>query len=161
MKKLFTIALFVVSLLALSFNRAIETVNYKCLIQLTNYEGEGAYVVVSVLDSDYNYIETLYVQGDDNEWYRDIEEWWKKVYGLKRPELDGIVGETVSGGERKLTVIKIPKDKIDTGYKIRFESAVEDQEYYRDDVEFDLTSQNLKSKMEGKGFIRYVRMIPQ
>ena len=117
--------------------------------------------MVSVLDSDYNYIETLYVQGDDNEWYRDIEEWWKKVYGLKRPELDGIVGETVSGGERKLTVIKIPKDKIDTGYKIRFESAVEDQEYYRDDVEFDLTSQNLKSKMEGKGFIRYVRMIPQ
>lgn len=138
-----------------------ETINYKCLIQLTNYEGEGAYVVVSILDGEGNYVETLYVQGDDSEWYRDIEEWWKNLYGVKRPDIDAIVGETVTGGQRKMTVLKIPVDKIDAGYKIRFESAVEDQEYYADDVEFDLTAGNLKAKMEGKGFIRYVRMLPQ
>ncbi|GAB5475248.1 MAG: DUF2271 domain-containing protein [Maribacter sp.] len=138
-----------------------ETVNYKCMIQLTNYTGEGAYVVVSLLDTKGDYIETLYVQGDDNEWYRDIEEWWKHLYGIKRPDIDAIVGETVTGGQRKMTVLKIPADKIDAGYTIRFESAVEDQEYYKDDVEFELTSENLKSKKEGKGFIRYVRMIPQ
>lgn len=145
----------------LAFDQAPDTVNYKCLIQLTNYEGEGAYVVVSVLDKEGNYEETLYVQGDDNEWYRDIEQWWKNIYGIRRPELDGIVGETVTGGQRKMTVLKIPADKINAGYKIRFESAVEDQEYYVDDVEFDLTTENLKTKMEGKGFIRYVRMLPQ
>ena len=144
-----------------AFIKSVETINYKCLIQLTNYEGEGAYVVVSVLDNEGNYVETLYVQGDDNEWYRDIEQWWKNVYGIKRPNLDAIVGETVTGGERKMTILKIPTDKIDTGYKIRFESAVEDQEYYVNDVEFELTSENLKLKKEGKGFIRYIRMIPQ
>ena len=138
-----------------------ETVNYKCMIQLTNYKGEGAYIVVSILDADGNYLDTLYVQGDDSEWYRDLSEWWKNIYGIKRPNIDAIVGETVTGGQRKMTVLKIPADKIDSGHKIRFESAVEDQEYYADDIEFELTTDNLTSKMEGKGFIRYVRMIPQ
>ncbi|UOY05592.1 DUF2271 domain-containing protein [Muricauda sp. SCSIO 64092] len=161
MKIFFRYALSVLFLGLLAFTQAPETVNYKCMIQLINYEGEGAYVVVSILDGEGNYVETLYVQGDDSEWYRDIEEWWKNLYGIRRPNIDAIVGETVTGGQRKMTVLKIPQDKIDTGYTIRFESAVEDQEYYVDDVEFDLTSENLTSKMEGKGFIRYVRMIPQ
>ena len=138
-----------------------DKVNYKCLIQLTNFEGEGAYVVVSILDGEGQYVETLYVQGDDDEWYRDITEWWRNLYGIKRPNIDAIVGETVTGGQRKLTVLQIPPDKIDTGYTIRFESAVEDQEYYADDVQFELTSENLKAKKEGKGFIRYIRMLPQ
>jgi hypothetical protein len=148
-------------LLTLGFERTVETANYKCMIQLTNYMGEGAYIVVSLLNADGGYEETLYVQGDDNEWYRDITEWWKNVYGIRRPELDAITGATVSGGERSMTVLKIPTDKIDAGYKIRFESAVEDKEYHKDDVEFDLTTENLKAKKEGKGFIRYVRMIQQ
>lgn len=148
-------------LVMVSFVEAPDTVNYKCMIQLTNYEGEGAYVVVSILDKEEKYQETLYVQGDDAEWYRDIEEWWKNLYGVRRPELDGIVGETVTGGQRKMTVLKIPTDKIDAGYQIRFESAVEDQEYYAQDIQFELTTENLKQKMEGEGFIRYVRMIPQ
>ena len=138
-----------------------ETTNYKCLIQLTNYEGEGAYVVVSILDQEGNYLETLYVQGDDSEWYREITEWWKNLYGIRRPNIDAIVGETVTGGQRKMTVLKIPVDKIDAGYTLRFETAVEDQEYYTSDVEFALTTENLTSKKEGQGFIRYVRMIPQ
>jgi len=159
MKRL--ISALVVLIMLFSFNSSPQLVNYKCLIQLTNYEGEGAYVVVSVLDSDGKYVETLYVQGDDSEWYRDVEQWWKNLYGIRRPELDGIVGETVTGGQRKMTVLKIPEEKIDSGYTIRFESAVEDQEYFEDDVEFALTTENLKRKMEGKGFIRYVRMLPQ
>ena len=144
-----------------SFTTATETTNYKCMIQLTNYEGEGAYVVVSLLNAEGKYDETLYVQGDDNEWYRDIEAWFDNLYGIRRPNVDAITGATVSGGERALTVLKIPTAKIDAGYTLRFESAVEDQGYYKDDLEFELTSENLKSKLEGKGFIRYVRMIPQ
>lgn len=162
MKVLFKSALAILFLGLVAFSQApADTANYKCLIQLTNYEGEGAYVVVSILDKEGNYDKTLYVQGDDSEWYRDIEEWWKNLYGVKRPNIDAIVGETVTGGQRKMTVLQIPVDKIDAGYRIRFESAVEDQEYYSDDVEFDLTSENLKTKREGKGFIRYIRMLPQ
>ncbi len=130
------------------------------MIQMTNYTGEGAYVVISLLDSEGNYVDTLYVQGDDDEWYFDISQWWD-FYGKKRNNIDAITGATISGGNRAISVIEIPDDKIDAGYKIRFETAVEDQEYYPSDVEFELTAASINGKVAGKGFIRYVRMIPQ
>jgi hypothetical protein len=160
MKKIVGLLFSAAILGSLAFNPP-DTVNYKCMIQLTNYEGEGAYIVVSILDGEGNYQETLHVQGEDKEWYRDIETWWKNVYGIQRPDLDAVVGATISGGQRKMMVLQIPSEKIDAGFKIRFESAVEDQEYYVDDVEFDLTYDNLRAKIEGNGFIRYVRMMPQ
>ncbi|MFT5892450.1 MAG: hypothetical protein ACI9Y7_002560 [Dokdonia sp.] len=146
--------------LLVAFVQPLETTNVKCMIQMTNYTGEGAYIVISLINPDGAYEETLYVQGKDKEWYSDIPEWWK-FYGKRRPDIDAISGATISGGERKINVLKIPSDKIDAGYSIRFETAVEDQEYYTEDVQFELTSESVKSKIEGKGFIRYVRMIPQ
>jgi hypothetical protein len=129
------------------------------MIQMINYSGEGAYVVISLLNQKGDYEKTLYVQGTDDEWYFDISEWWY-FQGKKRANIDAITGATISGGERTISVISIANNVIDQGYKIRFETAVEDQEYHTSDVEFDLTSENLKSKIEGKGFIRYVRMMP-
>lgn len=149
------------SVLALfSFTKEPNTTNLKCMIQMVNYTGEGAYVVISLMKPDGEYDETLYVQGKDSEWYSDITEWWK-FYGKRRPNIDAISGATIGGGERTVSVIKIPKDKIDAGYKLRFETAVEDQEYYKNDVEFELTTETLTSKIKGNGFIRYVRMMPQ
>ena len=115
---------------------------------------------MSIVDADNEYVETLYVQGKDSEWYSEITEWWK-FYGKHRPNIDAISGETISGGERTLSVLQIPTDKIDKEYNLRFETSVEDQGYYTDDIQFALTSENLKTKVEGKGFIRYIRMLPQ
>lgn len=137
-----------------------DDATYKCMIQLKNYTGEGAYITVSLLNPDGEYEKTLYVQGDDEDWYSDITEWWK-FQGTERADIDAITGATVSGGNRTISILKIPESKLNKGYKIRFESAVEDQEYYKDDVEFELTTENVKTKVEGKGFIRYIRMIPQ
>lgn len=154
------IALLCVLFIAYSFAKKENKSTYKCMIQMTNYTGEGAYIAISLLNTDGMYEETLYVHGDDDEWYFDITEWWS-FYGKKRNNIDAITGATISGGKRSISIIEIPTDKIDKGYKIRFETAVEDQEYYKDDVEFDLTTSNLTSKIEGKGFIRYIRMLPQ
>ena len=139
---------------------AAETKSVKCLIQMTNYTGEGAYVIVSLMNPKGEYEETLQVLGKDSEWYSEISEWWK-FYGKRRPNIDAISGETISGGERTVSVLQIPTDKIDKGYSLRFETSVEDVKYYKDDLQFPLTSENLKSKKEGKGFIRYVRMLLQ
>ncbi|MGK0329783.1 MAG: hypothetical protein ACJAXF_003283, partial [Polaribacter sp.] len=46
------------------------------MIQMINYSGEGAYVVISLLNQKGDYEKTLYVQGTDDEWYFDISEWW-------------------------------------------------------------------------------------
>ncbi|WP_299891528.1 DUF2271 domain-containing protein [uncultured Lacinutrix sp.] len=144
----------------LSFKNQPKKITYKCMIQMINYTGEGAYIAISLINPEGDYEETLYVQGDDDEWYFDITEWWK-FQGKKRTNIDAITGATISGGERLISIIEIENDKIDTGYKIRFETAVEDQDYYKNDVEFELTSTSVKTKTEGIGFIRYVRMMPQ
>ncbi|SDR99990.1 Predicted protein [Gillisia sp. Hel1_33_143] len=152
-------AMVLAGLLLMAFTTT-ENKAVKCLIQMTNYTGEGAYVIVSLMNPSGEYEETLYVQGKDSEWYSEITEWWK-FYGKYRPNIDAISGATISGGERTVSVLQIPSDKIDKGYSLRFETSVEDQKYYKDDIQFELTTENLKAKKEGKGFIRYVRMLPQ
>lgn len=143
----------------LSFTSFTESTKYKCMVQMTNYTGEGAYVVISLINPQGDYEETLYVQGDDKEWFNTIEKWWQ-FYGKKRNNIDAITGATIAGGERTISVIDVDDSKIDAGYSLRFETAVEDQEYHTSDVEFPLTSENIKGKHEGKGFIRYVRIMP-
>ncbi|OUS02553.1 flagellin biosynthesis protein FlgD [Flavobacteriales bacterium 33_180_T64] len=149
-----------VSCVFLGFKLQPEISKYKCMIQMKNYTGEGAYIVISLLNPEGFYEKTLYVQGDDEEWYFDIYEWWQ-FQGKVRHDIDAITGATISGGARAISIIEIENIKLDKGYKIRFESAVEDQDYFKDDVEFELTSETIKSKIEGNGFIRYIRMIPQ
>ncbi|WP_338732408.1 DUF2271 domain-containing protein [Mangrovimonas cancribranchiae] len=143
----------------LSFTTLTESTKYKCMIQMTNYTGEGAYIVISLINPEGEYDKTLYVKGDDDEWYNTVEKWWQ-FYGKKRHNIDAITGATISGGGRAIEVIDIEDSKIDAGYSIRFETAVEDDEYYVDDVQFPLTTENIKGKHEGKGFIRYIRMMP-
>ena len=159
--KIVGIALVILSVFTLySFTTKAPSTKYKCMIQMTNYTGEGAYVVISLINPKGEYEQTLYVQGDDSEWYNTIESWWKKFYGKKRTNIDAITGATISGGERNVAIIEIDDSKLNSGYKIRFESAVEDQKYYTSDVEFPLTSETVKSKNDGTGFIRYVRLMP-
>ena len=159
MKYLFKLlpALLIAGFLITGFTKA-DTTPVKCMIQMTNYTGEGAYVIVSLMNPKGEYEETLYVQGTDPEWYSEISEWWK-FYGKTRPNIDAISGETISGGERTVAVLQIQTDKIDKGYSLRFESSVEDKDYFKDDLQFPLTAENLKSKQEGKGIIRYVKML--
>jgi hypothetical protein len=152
--------LLVITFISFGFTFKLKESSYKCMIQMTNYTGEGAYIVISLLNPEGEYEKTLYVQGNDDEWYFDITDWWD-FFGKRRTNLDAITGATISGGERAISVIEIEDDKLDKGYTIRFESAVEDQEYYKDDVAFELTTDSVKGKIEGNGFIRYIRMMPQ
>lgn len=146
------------SLLMYSFSNIEDTTNVKCMIQMTNYEGFGAYIIISLINPEGDYEDTLYVQGKDKEWYNELSKWWR-FYGKIRNNIDAITGETIRGGERTVSMIKIPSDKIDKGYSVRFESSVEDQKYYTKDVQFELNSKNINTKIEGTGFIRYIRMI--
>jgi len=132
------------------------TVKYKCMIQLNNYQGQGAYIVVSVVDKNNNYNQTLYVLGEDKKWHPDWKEWYK-AYKKKPVNISAITGASVTGGNRTMVTLEIDKAKINAGYTLRFESAVEDKPYYVKDVEVPLTTAGLAAKTDGKGYIRYVR----
>jgi hypothetical protein len=132
------------------------TSKYKCMIQMTSYSGEGAYLVISVINPKNGYDKTLCVLGSDKKWYNSLKE-WHKALSKKTPNLSAITGASVTGGDRSVNVIEIEQAKINAGYKLRFESAVEDKEYFVKDLEIPLTTEALSAKSEGTGYIRYVR----
>lgn len=140
-----------------SFSSAQKTTKYKCMVQMTNYVGEGAYIAVSLIDAKGAYEKTLYVMGSDKKWYPDLKE-WNKAYKKKPTNISAITGASVTGGDRSVTVLDIQTDKINKGYKLRFETAVEDNKYYLKDIEIPLTTEGLAAKTEGTGYIRYVRL---
>ncbi|MFD1616594.1 DUF2271 domain-containing protein [Gelatiniphilus marinus] len=158
---------FILGILCLSF-MAFSTINsneqltskYKCMVQLINYEGEGAYVVVSVVDKDNNYIKTLHVLGDDEKWYPDLEKWWSFIKTSKDAQVDALTGATIAGGERSIFTFQLDETDFKAGNKLRFETAVEHLEYFEKDLEILLENENLQNKFEGTGYIRYVRIIP-
>lgn len=132
---------------------------YKCMIQMTNYAGEEAYIVVSLINPKGAYEKTIYMFAKNNKWYKDLEE-WHQFSKKKLANISAITGASVAGGDRSIKVFEIENSKINKGYKLRFEVAVEDKEYHVKDLEFPLTTANVSGKIDGTGYIRYVRMSP-
>ena len=133
--------------LTVFFSLQISAQNqYKCLVQTINYSGEAAYIAVSLISPKGEYEKTLYVFGDDGQWYDSL--------------IDAITGASILGGERKTIMLNLDNTKLNKGYTIRFESVVEDQYYYNIDAEIPFSDEGLKNKIEGKGYIRYARIIP-
>lgn len=158
LKSIFLAAFVAVALFGFTGD-ANKTEQYKCMIQMVNYTGEGAYIIVSVINPEGNYDQTVRILGDDPEWYHEIDEWWKFFGAQQNQQVDAITGATLSGGERSINVLNIAADKFGKGYKLRFETSVEDGEYHVKDIEIPLTKEALAGKIDGSGYIRYVRFM--
>lgn len=139
-----------------SVSLAQQVTKYKCLVQMTNYVGDGAYIVISLIDPKGTYEKTLYVLGADKKWFKTLKE-WHQFYLKKSANISAITGASVTGGDRSVNVIEIENSKINAGYKLRFESAVEDKAYNVKDLEMPLTTEALAAKNDGTGYIRFVR----
>ena len=124
---------------------------------MNSYEGEEAYVVISLINPQGAYEKTLYVLGPDKQWYKTLKD-WHKFQTTSKEKLSAITGASVSGGDRAMKTIEIEDSKIDKGYKLRFESAVEDQKYHTTDVEIPLTTTALAERAVGNGYIRFVKL---
>lgn len=154
--------LVVFSVFAILFSSTIfaQTTKYKTMIQMNSYSGKEAYVVVSLINPKGQYEATLGVLGDDNEWYNTLKE-WEKFRIKKKEKLNAITGASVAGGARATRVIEFDTAKLNKGYKIRFESAVETQKYFPKDAEIALSTDALDNKagIRGTGYIKAVRFI--
>lgn len=134
-----------------------QSSKYKCMIQMNSYEGEAAYVVISLISPSGAYEKTLSVLGPDKQWYNTLKEWYK--FQTKTGEkLSAVTGASVGGGDRAVRTISIDDAKLNKGYKLRFESAVEEKKYHVQDVEIPLTSDAVTERAVGKGYIRFVKL---
>ena len=138
-------------------NASAQTSKYKCLVQMNSYRGEAAYVIISLINPQGAYDKTLYVMGNDKQWYNTLKEWHK--YQTKtKAKISAITGASVAGGDRAVHVIELEDAKINKGYKLRFESAVEEQKYHVTDAEIPLTTEGLAERATGTGYVRFVKL---
>ncbi len=152
------LSLTIIAFATFGFKKAPAPVSFKCLVQLTNYSGEGAYVVVSLIDNKGKYKKTLQVFGKEKRWYDDLPSWFK-FYTTTKENVDGVTGASITAGSRKVFSINADDTVFDKGYKLRFETAVENQEYKEKDVEMDFSEANVGKTINGTGYIRYVKLI--
>ena len=104
MKSILKIA-FTATYCLLSFQASAQTSKYKCMLQMSNYMGEGAYIVVSLVNAKGEYEKTLYVMGDDKKWYKTLKE-WHKFYSKKPYNISAKTGASVTGGDRSMTTYR-------------------------------------------------------
>jgi hypothetical protein len=142
--------------LLLAGNSFAQTGKYKCMVQMDGYRGEAAYVVISLINPQGAYDKTLYVMGSDKQWYNTLKEWHKHQTKAKA-KLSAITGASVTGGDRAVHIIELEDAKMNKGYKLRFESAVEEQKYHVADVEIPFTTEGIAERATGKGYIRFVK----
>ncbi|WP_343555279.1 DUF2271 domain-containing protein [Sphingobacterium sp.] len=134
-----------------------QAAKYKCMIQMNAYEGEKAYVVISLINPSGAYEKTLAVLGSDKQWYNTIKEWYK-FQSKTKEKLNAVTGASIGGGDRAMRTLDIDETKFNKGYKLRFESAVEEQKYHTADVEIPLTKEAITEKANGKGYIKLVKL---
>lgn len=127
------------------------------MVQMNSYEGEEAYVIISLINPQGAYEKTLYVLGPDKQWFNTLKE-WHKFQTKSKEKLSAITGASIAGGDRTIKTIEIEDSKINKGYKLRFESAVEEQKYFVSDVEIPLTTEAITERANGTGYLRYVKL---
>jgi hypothetical protein len=156
---------FCLLLITLSLSPKKESILVKCMIEMKDYNGEGAYINISIVNNE-NYLKTIYVLGNDKAWFSEMKSFWKYIRINKLyldedfyPLIDGITGATISGSQKRVIVLTLPKLLINKNYSLRFETAIEDVGYFENDVNFILDKEGLERSYEGQGFIRNVKFI--
>ena len=156
---------FFLLLISLSLSPKKESISVKCLIEMKDYSGEGAYINISIVSKE-NYLKTIYVLGNDKAWFSEMKSFWKYIRDNKLyldkdfyPIIDGISGATISGSQKRVIILKIPKSLLNKNHQLRFETAVEDKGYFANDVNFVLNKKGLNKSYAGQGFIRNIKFI--
>jgi len=124
---------------------------------MNSYRGEAAYVIISLINPQGAYDKTLYVLGNDKQWYNTLKEWHKHQTKTKA-KISAITGASIAGGDRAVHVIELEDAKMNKGYKLRFESAVEEQKYHVTDAEVPYTAEGLAERATGTGYVRFVKL---
>ncbi|MCH5682878.1 DUF2271 domain-containing protein [Niabella sp. W65] len=154
--KLFIKSVVAIGLFFISYAGRAQTSNYKCMIQMNSYQGEKAYVIISLINPKGDYEKTLRVMGPDKQWFNTLKEWYK-FQAKSKEKISAVTGASIGGGDRAVVTLAIDSKKMNAGYTLRFETAVEEKLYHTKDAEVPLTTAGLAAKTDGKGYIRYVR----
>lgn len=124
--------------------------------RLKNYGGDGAYVALYITDANGRYHETLWVAGEDTEYYKHLRG-WARGSRRQRSEYDGLTGASVGSGRTLTVTTDIADALIDAGYEVRVDTAVEDMRDNRADASAPLTTEGAGTPVTGRGYVQSLR----
>lgn len=123
--------------------------------QLTNYGGEGAYVVVYLTDRTGRYERTLWVAAPKAKYWRDLRDWYRASGGAAR--VDGISGASVGAGKTLRVTVDVADTLLDAGYEIHIDTAVEKMKENPSEVVVPLTAAGAGKPITGRGYVKSFR----
>jgi len=124
--------------------------------QLTNYGGDGAYVVMYVTDRAGRYQGTLWMAGAKAKYYRHLSAWYRMT-GNGGARIDGITGASVGAGRTLRATLDVADTLIDAGYEIHVDTAVENMNENPSEVVVPLTTSGAGKAVTGRGYVKSFR----
>lgn len=119
-------------------------------LDLNNYSGDGAYLVLYLTDAQGQYQRTLWVAGKKAKYYKHLRDW--AAAGNRPAEYDGLTGASVGSGEHLKVTAEVADALLNAGYQIRVDSAVEDHKEYRAEVRLPIEGPS--GQTQGSGYVR-------
>jgi hypothetical protein len=119
---------------------------------LKAYGGDGAYVVLYVVDSSGAYQGTLWMAGGKAKYYRHLSD-WERASGGSLAEIDGITGASVGAGRTLTITLDLADTLIDGGFEVHVDTAVEDMRDNPSDVVAPLTTAGNGKPVAGRGYV--------
>ncbi|RQH07153.1 DUF2271 domain-containing protein [Paraburkholderia dinghuensis] len=123
--------------------------------QLSNYGGDGAYVVTYVTDRAGRYKGTLWMAGDKAKYYKHLRDWYRMSGGGAK--VDGITGASVGAGKTLRVTVDIADALIDAGYEVHIDTAAEKMSENPSEVVVPLTTSGTAKPFKGRGFVKSFR----
>ena len=120
--------------------------------QLSQYQGDGAYLAIYLTDTKGVYQQTLWVSGKKSKYYKHLSG-WARGSQRSQAEYDGLTGASITQGETLKVTVKLDDKLIDSGYQIRVDAAVEDMSDQPAAVDAPLTTKGVGRPTHGQGYI--------
>ena len=137
---------------ALALPAMAEAKQVTLTTELTNYGGDGAYLVLYLTDAAGRYAGTLWVAGGKSKYYDSLAGWYRATGG-DPAQIDGITGASVGAGRTLEITLDLADALFDAGYVLHVDAAVEDMRDSPDDVAVPLTTQGAGKPTPGRRYV--------
>jgi hypothetical protein len=123
---------------------------------LSDYGGDGAYLVLYVTDAQGAYVGSLWMAGGKSKYYEHLAD-WHRATGGDPAQIDGITGASVGAGRTLEITLDLADALFDAGYTLHVDAAVEDMRDSPNEVAVPLTTDRAGTPVRGRRYVASFR----
>lgn len=121
-------------------------------VNMANYGGNNAFLVVYLIDAQGKYAQTLWMAGGRAKYYRHLTDWYRTTGG-NPGDISGITGASVGSGRQLKVTVDLADALLDAGYQLHVDSAVEDMRESPSEITMPLTAAGAGKPARGQRYI--------